>query len=109
MSSCCRFSRRTKLLKPTAEFLADLSIEHGTDGLFAAAGKIEQLAETESDRALAGALMIMRWVLLGFARDLESNPDPEIWGYRKTQLDALIAVVRNRDPEAFANFATFPS
>ena len=101
--------RRTTLQKATADFLAGLSVEQGTEDLYRAALLADDLAGEETDRALAGALKVMRWVLLGFARDLESDPAPETWSLRQAQLDALVLLVRHRDAASFATFATFPA
>jgi hypothetical protein len=94
-----------KLQKATSEFLESLSIEVGVVGLGRHAKQALELARTEPDRPVAGALLIVRFALLAIMNDLDSDHSPETWQRCAAQIEALADYTRKLDLASLAKLA----
>ena len=105
--TCMRFSRQKKLHPETEKLLGEISIKAGSNGLYSAAKRLLDVIKNENDLALAGALVVMRIVILHIARELDDDPEPEKHEYYSDMIDAIIRLTTHRDPQAFARFHQF--
>ena len=93
----------------TSDFLDAISLSGGIDGLFLAANQAKELAQTEPDITVSGALVLLRFALVTIAHDLDSGPPVDLGEARLHQIEALVAFVRKRDATSLAGLAGFAS